>query len=159
MAVEIDTKKSLDEIEGVEWGAPEYDSHLVVTCHELRKKPLDQFTVEDLRIMIGQDIGTVLLVPMALERLSDDPLISGDLFEGDLLASLARIPFAFWLKNPEQYREFQRLAQLAVERLRSDEYVAQGDWQLISQLEAATATKIEGEQGGGGQAATRAEST
>ena len=57
--------KTLDELEGVAWGEPTFDSYLVTTCHRLRTKPVDEFSVEDLRIMIGQQIGLPHLVPLA----------------------------------------------------------------------------------------------
>jgi hypothetical protein len=41
--------KTLDELEGVVWGEPTFDSYLVTTCHRLRTKPVDEFSVEDLR--------------------------------------------------------------------------------------------------------------
>ena len=61
--------KSLEELEASDWGEPTYDSYLVTTIHRLRRVPLRQFSVEDLRIMIGQDIGLQYLVPLALEHL------------------------------------------------------------------------------------------
>lgn len=66
MAQGFDRSKTLQELEQSDWGEPEFDSHLVTTCHRLRRVPLDQFTVEDLRIMIGQNIGLPFLVPMAV---------------------------------------------------------------------------------------------
>jgi CDI immunity proteins len=92
----VDRTKSLQELEGQDWGEPTYDSHLVRTCHVLRRKPLDQFTVEDLRIMIGQGISLPILVPLAIERLEEEPLVAGDIYEGDLLAAVAKIEEGFW---------------------------------------------------------------
>ncbi len=47
------SEKTLEELEGVVWDEPDSASHLVTTCHALRRKPLGDFSVEDLRIMIG----------------------------------------------------------------------------------------------------------
>src|SRR6476620_11148465 len=74
----VDRNRTLTELEGRDWGAPAYSSHLVTTCHRLRHKPLLDFTAEDLRIMIGQNISLELLVPLAIERLELDPLAEGD---------------------------------------------------------------------------------
>ena len=50
------------------WGpAPAEATYLVRRCHEVRNKPLDEFTVEDLRLMIGQQIALQHLVPLALQ--------------------------------------------------------------------------------------------
>jgi len=93
--------RTLDELDPPPWGEPEFDSHLVTTCHRLRRKPIGEFTVEDLRRMIGQGIGLRWLVPRALEALEQDPLSEGDLYPGDLLASVLRIPADFWSREPE----------------------------------------------------------
>ena len=92
--------KTLDELDPPAWREPEYDSHLVLTCHRLRRKPLKEFSSEDLRIMIGQGIGLPWLVPIALETLERNPLAEGDLYPGDLLASVLRLERGFWSSKP-----------------------------------------------------------
>jgi hypothetical protein len=86
-------QKTLDELEGVVWGPPSYDSHLVRTCHRLRTKPIGEFDVEDLRIMIGQNIGLPYLLPLALERLEENTWAAGDMYPGDLLKMTALADF------------------------------------------------------------------
>ena len=80
--------ETLEELEDEYWDEPEFDSCLAKTCHELRKKPISQFSAEDLRIMIAQNIGLTHLIPEALNRLRKQPLLSGNLYEGDLLNTL-----------------------------------------------------------------------
>ncbi len=96
-----DCERTLQELEGSDWREPEYGSHLVTTCHRLRRTPLQVFTVEDLRIMIGQGIGLPWLVPLALERLEEDPLVEGDYYPGDLLGSVLGIEAGFWRNHPD----------------------------------------------------------
>jgi hypothetical protein len=69
--------KTLDELEGVVWGEPTFGSYLVTTIHRLRTKPVDEFTVEDLRLMIAQRIGLRHLVPLAVGVLEREPLAGG----------------------------------------------------------------------------------
>jgi hypothetical protein len=88
--------QTLDELEGVEWGPPGYASSLVTNVHRLRGVPLKQFRLEDLRLMIGQQVGIEYLVPRALDHLEEHPLAEGDFYPGDLLASVARLPDDFW---------------------------------------------------------------
>jgi len=88
--------KTLDELDPPTWGEPDYDSHLAATCHQLRRKPLRDYSVEDLRIMIDQRIGLEWLLPMAIEILEREPLAEGDLYTGDLLASVLRVDADFW---------------------------------------------------------------
>ena len=82
------------------WGPPTHDSYLVRTCHRLRTKPIGQFGVEDLRIMIGQNIGLPYLLPLALERLEETPWAAGDMYPGDLLKMTARAAFP-WHTRPD----------------------------------------------------------
>ncbi|WP_329300492.1 contact-dependent growth inhibition system immunity protein [Streptomyces sp. NBC_00659] len=53
-------------------------SRLVSTAHALRCRPIGGLTVEDLRLLIGQDAGLAHLLPLALEVLRDDPMAEGD---------------------------------------------------------------------------------
>ena len=97
-----DRNKNLQELEHDDWGEPNYDSHLVATCHQLRRKPLRDFTVEDMRIMVGQGIGLEYLAPMALEVLEQNPFAEGDYYPGDLLSCLlAGTPRDFWASHSE----------------------------------------------------------
>lgn len=58
----INHSQSIEQLEADSWEKPEYDSHLDLRCHELRKKALRDFSAEDLRIMIGQNIGLKYLM-------------------------------------------------------------------------------------------------
>ena len=91
----FERSKSLQELDGQDWGEPTFDSHLVTECHRLRRVPLRDFTVEDLRITIGQQIGLDYLIPLALERLEDDPFAEGAYYPCDLLVSVLRAEVRF----------------------------------------------------------------
>lgn len=94
--------RSLQDLDGQDWGEAPFPSYLVRTCHALRRKPLRDFTVEDLRIMIGQNFSLEYLVPLALERLRHDPLAAGDFYPGDLLGCvLGRVQPGFWQERPD----------------------------------------------------------
>lgn len=62
-------QKSLAELEGVIAGEPLYDSYLVRKIYAPRKKPVGEFTTEDLRITIGQGLGLQYLLPLLVARL------------------------------------------------------------------------------------------
>ena len=94
---------TLDEFEGTTWGDPPEDATYVQhTCYELRRTPLGQFEAEDLRIMIGQQIGLELLVPRALGALIQQPLIEADMYPGDLLRAVLALPDSFWHSHPAE---------------------------------------------------------
>jgi CDI immunity proteins len=108
--------KTLDQLEGVVWGEPTFDSYLVTTCHRLRTKPVDEFSVEDLRIMIGQKIGLPHLVPLAIAVLDREPLAEGDFYPGDLLTKV--IGAVEWLQsNPEWLARVIRVTERALTEL------------------------------------------
>jgi hypothetical protein len=56
--------------------------------YALRRKPIGALTVEDLRLLIGQNIGLTHLLPPAVEILRADPMAAGDFCEGDLLSAV-----------------------------------------------------------------------
>jgi len=102
--------ETLDDLDPPAWGdANDDDTYLVRRCHELRRKPLDEFAPEDLRIMIGQQIALPFLVPRALNLLAADPLVSGDLFPGDLLEAVMRIDDSYWTQHPGQLEGISNL--------------------------------------------------
>src|SRR5437879_1802772 len=116
---DFDRSKSLQELEGKDWGEPTYDSHLVTECHRLRLVPLREFTAENLRTMIGQEIGLSHLIPLALELLRGNPFTVGDFYEGDLLAAVLRGDSRFWIASQELRAEAARIAQRALSLLPS----------------------------------------
>jgi CDI immunity proteins len=99
----IDLSKTLDELEGVEWGEPTFHSALVIECHRLRKVPLKEFTVGNLRVLIGQKISLEYLVPLALQKLGENPFVMGNFYQGDLLVNVLGIPNEFWTQHQELY--------------------------------------------------------
>jgi hypothetical protein len=106
----FDRNKSLQQLEGQDCSEPTYDSHLVTECHRLRCVPLRDFSPENLRIMIGQQIGLQYLIPLALELLRGDPFTAGDCYEGDLLAAVLRADSRFWIASPGLRAEAARIA-------------------------------------------------
>jgi hypothetical protein len=74
-------------------------THLVRRCDELLSVPLNEYTIDDLRIMIGQQIGLPYLILLALEILENDLFAEGDFFPGDLVKNVLSIDVDFWKKN------------------------------------------------------------
>jgi hypothetical protein len=96
-------QKTLTMLEKEEWKEPDNVSRLVTRTIELRKIPLDKFSTEDLRLMIGQQFSLDYLVPLAFETLSVDLFAEGDFFEGDLLKNVLSIRTEFWDNNKEYW--------------------------------------------------------
>lgn len=107
--MESSINKTLEQLENVFWPEPEYDTYLLKTCHALRKKLLRDYEIEDLRIMLGQNIGLDYLIPLAIARLKDDILAEGHIYEGDLLNNLLGTNRDYWTKNKERWEIVCRL--------------------------------------------------
>jgi len=120
-AMPEDPSKSLTELEGNDWGAPTYDSRLVETVHGLRDKPIGGFSIEELRITIGQNVGLRHLIPIAIERLNEDPLAEGDFYPGDLLRSLLTCDPVYWSGCPDKHRQVREIAERGVRQLEASD--------------------------------------
>lgn len=84
--------------------------------HELTA---DQFTVEDLRIMIGQNIGLKHLIPVALGHLERDPLSEGDFYPGDLLKAVLAAEAAYFTSEPDLVRRLLNICAKAEDLIRA----------------------------------------
>ncbi|MDR6974114.1 hypothetical protein J2X68_000792 [Streptomyces sp. 3330] len=102
VSVSIDRRRSLEELERDRWPAPPPGAtRLIATAHALRTRPVGTLTVEDLRLLIGQDIGLAVLLPLAVEVLRHDPLAEGHMGEGDLLRTVLTRSSAVWRTCPD----------------------------------------------------------
>ena len=105
--------KSLEQLENTYWKEPvEFPSGLVINCHKYRKIPLKELTVEQIRLLISQKIGLEFLTEIALEKLELDILAEGNIYEGDLLEAVSRIPAEFWIEKQPGIQKLERLVEL-----------------------------------------------
>ena len=95
--------KRLEELEKDKWPDPGFRSRVITRVHELRRTPLNEFTIGDVRLMISQNQSLDYMVPKALEMLEVNLLAEGDFYEGDLAKSVLNIPLDFWDLN-QAYR-------------------------------------------------------
>ena len=104
-------QKSLESLENNTWPVLSSDegSYLIKTGNSLRKKQLQDFTTEDLRIMIGQEIGLCFLIPLAIETLTDSLFAEGDMYEGDLLKNVLDVDTKFWDDNKNYWQQLDDL--------------------------------------------------
>jgi hypothetical protein len=102
--------KTIENLEKQNFGNPsEAPTNMVKRCLELCKVPLNQFTVEDLRLMIGQDFSLRYLIPLATEHLKENIFIEGDLYPGDLLKNVLSVDANFWRSNKHLWKEVNEL--------------------------------------------------
>jgi CDI immunity proteins len=80
-------------------------------CHELRRKPLADFEVGDLRVAIQQEIGPLhRLVPRAVEVLAANPLAEGDNYPGELLLAVLAIDKSYWHEHVDEWGDVNVIA-------------------------------------------------
>lgn len=103
--------KTLEQLENEVWDQPNYPSHLVMTVHALRKKPLKDFNTENLRIVIGQSFSLEHLIPLAIERLKENVLAEGDMYEGDLLANVLESDANYWKTHKDNWELVKELVE------------------------------------------------
>ena len=114
-------QKSLEILENLKWpNENEYPTSLIKRCHEYRKIPINELTVEQLRTLISQDIGLKYLIPITIEILNKDILAEGDLYPGDLLETVLKIDIVFWRNNINLKEQLSVLIDLNSDKIRSE---------------------------------------
>jgi hypothetical protein len=115
MPKKIDQSLSLQDLEQDDWGEAPFDSHVVRSVHVLRRVPLHDLTIEQLRLLIGQGVGLSYLIPLALEQLTADPFVQGDFYPGDLLvAVLSKTPAPYWHDHDAERQQALAITTRAV---------------------------------------------
>ena len=98
--------KTLESLEHKVWPAlseTDQQDWLMVECYALRKKPIKDFSIENLRQMIEQDIGLEFLIPLAIDKLKEDITAQGDCYPGDLLNNILRSDPEYWKINKQYW--------------------------------------------------------
>jgi hypothetical protein len=110
---------TLEELDGNAWGPPPHDAtSVMIDAHRLRQVPIGDLTVGDLRFLLTQQVGIEWLVPVALDRLRDDPL-AGDYYPGALLSALLESSSGYWDAHPADLMALWAVRE-ALEDLRAD---------------------------------------
>ena len=111
-------QKSLKNLENRDMGEPstEYPS-LVNKVLKLRKIPLNQFSLEDLRLMIGQNKGLPYLIQLSLDVLKEDLFAEGDFYPSDLLQNILKVPALFWTEDKELWQDIHGLIKDRMEEI------------------------------------------
>ena len=101
--------KSIEELENDYWEDSDFNSYIVLTTQNARKKPVSQLSDEEIRLLIGQKIGLKYLIPIALSLISKDPLVEVTFYKGDLLSQLLKLSYNDWEHNEEDLKFFQKI--------------------------------------------------
>lgn len=100
--------KNLSVLESIDWGIlPENMSSIVKRCYELRRVKLRDLSPDDIRFLIGQEIGLDYLIPMAIKILEKTPYIETLYFSGDLMKNVLQVKPIYWNKKKNQKDEIK----------------------------------------------------
>jgi hypothetical protein len=118
---EIWRYKSLEQLENRKWEPTvAANSGLAQKCLALTKTPLVKLTANELSMLISQGYNPEYLVPLALEILNNDILITAGLYPGDLLKSVLDVPSAFWEQHPDLHGKLLDLMQARKDEVESE---------------------------------------
>lgn len=118
--------RSLEQLDGQSWGdAPDDATSLVQDVHRLRRVAVGELQDDDLRLLLGQHEGTEWLIPIALDRLVEEPL-TGDSYPGDLLRAVLHAGSDFWTSHPAELMRLWSVRQ-TLEAIRSEAAAALDD--------------------------------
>ena len=111
--------KTLENLEKEVWkDAGPDDTLLVQRVTGLRKVPLDEWSIEDMRLVIGQQFSLDYLIPLALEMLRENLFAEGDKYEGDLLRNVLQVKAEFWRANMDHWLAVEKLIRGKEARMR-----------------------------------------
>ena len=115
------SNKSIEELENDYWKEEsEFPTNLIKRCFEYRKIKVSKLTIEQIRLLISQKIGIEFLIGIALEKLEQNIIVEGDLYEGDLLDSISKIPTEFWNKYSTEFLNFKKIFDSNKEKIISE---------------------------------------
>jgi CDI immunity proteins len=111
--------KSLESLEKQNYGlVPDDESSIISRMRILRKRAINEFSLDDLRFMILQEVGLKYLLTEAISLLEKDLLTEGNYYEGDLLNAVLSIQPENWKMNKENWNKVDELICGQVDTLR-----------------------------------------
>lgn len=136
-----DEHKSLIELDASLHDSSCLDDDRAMVLLRLGNKPLRRLNPAELRELIARNLGLQFLVPLAIERLADDPFLEAQHYAGDLLTAVLEADSRFWLDNEPLWWDMIPILEKAVERINarileegSEEYLP---WRLGDEFMAA----------------------
>ena len=114
-------KKSIKQLEKDYSTDPsEFPTGLVENCYKYRKIPIEDLNIEQLRLLISQNIGIEYIIGIVLKTLERNVIAEGDLYEGDLLNAVSKIPSEFWNENKTEFGIFKSIVERNSELIKTE---------------------------------------
>jgi hypothetical protein len=134
--------KSLEQLENDYWKEEsEFPTGLIQRCFEYRKVRLSDLTNEQIRLLISQKIGLKFLIGIALEILEQNIIAQGDLYKGDLLDVVSKVPAEFWNEKQTEFQSFIKIVELNSELIKTEFSEKEFD-QVLERIKASVQHSI-----------------
>lgn len=95
----MEKDKTIEDLENDVWKEINFPTSLVERCYYLRKKKIKDLSNDELRLLIGQNIGLKFIVPVAFQILEEEILVEATYYPGDLLLSVISCDINYWKNN------------------------------------------------------------
>lgn len=94
-------EKSINEING-EINSHDWRTNLTIRVSEALSKPIKSLCAEEITTLLRQGIGGEITLALGLMLVSEEPMICGDSYCGDILKLVLERSWAEWIKT-EKY--------------------------------------------------------
>ncbi len=111
----LSSENTLNALMGWAADKPPFETSLIEKCAIALATPIDDLSIEQLRLLISQKFGAEHSLDRAADILEANPMASGDLFEGDLLRACMRLPKEVWEQFPEAWMRIHQTFQTVEE--------------------------------------------
>lgn len=90
---------------------------------KLRLLPMAKFGAEDLLLLARYRVGLGFVVPLAFEKLAEEPFLQAAEFPGDLLTAVLEVPESFWRARLALWEAGTSVLEVAMERVEEEREV------------------------------------
>ena len=97
------------------------DSPLGKWYRSVQDTPISEFTDEDLSRACRQELFLNHIVPLAIVRLEEEPLV-GEMYEGEMFVAMKSIPILYWKDHPLIWKRLLKVAE-RIKQLSEDEQI------------------------------------
>lgn len=103
---------TLDKAKGVDPLLPQQGEEMPLPAwyRSVYYTPVDELSIEDLCKAARQGLHVEVIIPLVIRRLREDPL-AGEMFDGELLASLRNAGLDYWQAHPDEARELKPILE------------------------------------------------
>lgn len=137
----FDTRKSLLELAPGLYDEISGDDDRTMVLRRLGNKPARRLSPAELRELIARHMALRFTVPLAIERLADDPFLEAQRHPGDLLTAVLEADTRFWIDHEDLWWAMIPLLEKAVEiinaRMAQEERADYLPWHLGDEFMAA----------------------